>query len=146
MKKTELKKVLKPLVKECIKEVLLEGGILTNIVAEVAQGMQQGQRNALVEARPSRNAQAEEAALQEKRELLEKQRQERIKKLNESAGAQFGGVNIFEGTTPINESAKPTGHSAPGALSGVDPSDSGVDISGLAALAGGAWKKTMENR
>ena len=145
MNKTDLKKVLKPLVKECIKEVLLEGGILSNIVAEVARGMNQG--NTLVESRarkPQDDQFAQELAIQEKREIMEKERQERIKKLNESAGAKFGGVNIFEGTTPVK--ADTGASTAPGALTGVSPDDSGVDISGLAALAGGAWKKTMEKR
>ena len=40
MKKADLKKVIKPLVKECIHEVLLEEGLLSNIVSEVAIGMQ----------------------------------------------------------------------------------------------------------
>ena len=39
MKKAELKKLLKPMIKECIKEVIFEEGILSNIVAEVAQGL-----------------------------------------------------------------------------------------------------------
>lgn len=143
MNKTDLKKVLKPLVKECIKEVLLEGGILSNIVAEVARGMNQG--SVLVESRSPRDDQfAQELAIQEKRETMEKERQERIKKLNESAGAKFGGVNIFEGTTPVKSDPGTT--TAPGSLSGIAPDDSGVDISGIAALAGGTWKKTMEKR
>ena len=40
MKKADLKKAIKPLVKECIHEVLLEEGLLSNIVSEVAIGMQ----------------------------------------------------------------------------------------------------------
>ena len=40
MKKNDLKKIIKPLVKECIHEVLLEEGLLSNVVAEVAKGMQ----------------------------------------------------------------------------------------------------------
>ena len=40
MKKNDLKKLIKPLVKECIHEVLLEEGLLSNVVAEVAKGMQ----------------------------------------------------------------------------------------------------------
>ena len=40
MKKADLKQLIKPLVKECIQEVLLEEGLLSNIVAEVAKGMQ----------------------------------------------------------------------------------------------------------
>ena len=40
MKKSDLKKAIKPLVKECIQEVLIEEGLLSNIVAEVATGLQ----------------------------------------------------------------------------------------------------------
>ena len=39
MKKTDLKKLIKPLVKECIHEVLLEEGLLSNVVSEVAKGL-----------------------------------------------------------------------------------------------------------
>ena len=48
MKKTELKQLIKPLVKECIHEVLLEEGLLSNVVSEVAKGMQ---GNMMVETR-----------------------------------------------------------------------------------------------
>ena len=47
MKKTELKQLIKPLVKECIHEVLLEEGLLSNVVSEVAKGLQ---GNLVVEA------------------------------------------------------------------------------------------------
>ena len=39
MKKSDLKKLIKPLVKECIHEVLLEEGLLSNVVSEVAKGL-----------------------------------------------------------------------------------------------------------
>ena len=48
MKKAELKKLIKPIVKECIHEVLLEEGLLSNVVAEVAKGMQ---KNVITETR-----------------------------------------------------------------------------------------------
>ena len=40
MNKNELKKIMKPLIKECIHEVLIEDGLLSNVVSEVAKGMQ----------------------------------------------------------------------------------------------------------
>ena len=40
MKKSDLKQLIKPLVKECIHEVLIEEGLLSNVVSEVAKGMQ----------------------------------------------------------------------------------------------------------
>ena len=48
MKKADLKKLIKPLVKECIHEVLIEEGVLSNVVSEVARGMQT-QGNVVVE-------------------------------------------------------------------------------------------------
>ena len=48
MKKSDLKQLIKPIVKECIHEVLLEEGLLSNVVAEVAKGMQ---GNLVVETR-----------------------------------------------------------------------------------------------
>ena len=40
MKSNEFKKILKPLIKQAVREVILEEGILSNIVSEVAQGLQ----------------------------------------------------------------------------------------------------------
>ena len=60
MKKSDLKHLIKPLVKECIHEVLLEEGLLSNVVAEVAKGLQ---GNLVVEARqPQANVQPREDA------------------------------------------------------------------------------------
>jgi len=125
MKKSELKKILKPLIKEAVKEVLFEPGVLSKVIAEVAQGIQ---KTPIVEAK--------EASLQQDKEaerLHEKKRQERIKRLNESTGLN---ASVFEGVSDIKDAPS----SAP--LSGVNPSDSGVDISGIAKLAGGSkkWK------
>jgi len=48
----------------------------------------------------------------------------------------YGGVNIFEGTTPM----APDNGSSSGALKDTDPSDSGVDI---AALTNPNWGKLI---
>ena len=63
MKKNELKSLIKPLVKECIQEVLIEEGLLSNIVSEVAKGMQ---GNLVVESRT--NVQREPERIQMKRQ------------------------------------------------------------------------------
>ena len=126
MKVSEFKKVIKPLIKECIKEVILEEGILSNVVSEVAKGLQ---GNLVTENKTDK---AREEELQLKRETMEQERQERIKRLNESA--KVGPVNVFEGTKQVSESNQ----SSP--LSGVSPDDSGVDISGILGLAGDKWK------
>jgi len=126
MKVSEFKKVIKPLIKECIKEVILEEGILSNVVSEVAKGLQ---GNLVTENQTDK---AREEELQLKREVMEQERQERIKRLNESA--KVGPVNVFEGTkqAPESNQASP--------LSGVAPDDSGVDISGILGIAGNKWK------
>mgnify|MGYP003109144271 CR=1 FL=1 len=130
MKKSELKQILKPLVKECIKECLFEEGVLSGIIKEVAQGLA---ANTITE---SSRSQPEAQDLKQKmaEEEYERQRQERIKRLNESASQQFG-VDIFEGTKP----AAPESNGQ-GPLAGVSPGDKGVDINGIVGLAKGKWK------
>jgi len=130
MKRNELKKVLKPLIKECIKECIFEEGVLSGIIKEVAQGMS---GNIVVEAKkPAVN----HAEIKRQEEKVERDRQERIKRLNETMN--LGGESIFEGTTPIVPEA-----SGQGALSGVAPGDAGVDIDGIMAIASGKWKHLM---
>ena len=56
--------------------------------------------------------------------------------INAIGGDRMGGV--FEGTEPLRSSGGPPAHSP---MSGKDPSDAGVDISGLFGLAGQKWKQ-----
>jgi len=136
MKKSELKQTLKPLIKECIKECIFEDGTLSGIIAEVLKGME-GQRivteGITVQAQTGPSPQE----LQKREEEMERQKQERIKRLNESA--KVGGVNIFEGVSADTIAPEP----GSGALSGVAPGDSGVDIDGILGLAGGKWKNLI---
>ena len=124
MKKSELRQVLKPLIKECIKEVIFEEGVLSNIVSEVAQGLG-GQT--IVEtkqqpAEPQRNYEEENRSAQQKL-------QETRKRMLDAVGKDsYNGVDLFAGTTP---SAAPAETNQGDPLSGVDPRDSGVDISQL---------------
>jgi len=132
MKTSEFKKILKPLIKQTVKEVLLEEGVLSNIVSEVARGLS-GQ-NLVLEGKPqTKKVNAED--LQKKAERLEEERQEKIRKLNESS--KLG--NIFSSTKQITES-KPN----QGPLSGLNPSDSGVDISAIQKIANGKWKHLIK--
>ena len=125
MKASEFKKILKPLIKQTIKEVLFEEGVLSGIVSEVARGLQ---GNLIIE---SSNHEDRDFDLQRKEEEYEKQRQERIRRLNESARVK---ANVFEGTKEIPE--------APGrtALAGVPSHDEGIDISAIEKLSNGKWK------
>jgi hypothetical protein len=124
MKVSEFKKILKPLIEQTVKEVLLQEGVLSKIVSEVATGLQAP----LVE---NKNQQSVDTRLSE--EQYEHQRQERIKKLNEST--KLKSVNVFEGVRQIPE----TNQASP--LAGISPSDAGVDITAIQAIAKGKWKK-----
>ena len=125
MKLTEFKKVIRPLIKECIKEVILEEGILSSVVSEVAKGLS---GNLVTESKSSGPSEEE---LRLKAETLENERQERIRRLNESARMS---VDVFEGTKEITDTSQTS------ALKGVPPGDSGVDISGILNIAGNKWK------
>ena len=129
MKANEFKKLIKPIIKQTIKEVLLEEGVLSNIVSEVAIGLQ-NQRIVTEGVTVTKKTEDLEA----KAERLERQRQEKIKKLNESS--KLGGV--FTGTTPLVES------SGQGALAGTSPTDAGVDITAIQQIANGKWKHLIK--
>ena len=132
MKKTELKRLLKPLVKECIHEVLLEEGLLSNVVAEVAKGLQQ---NVLVEQKtaspkPERTQMKEQA--RESRKQVDEYRQSLMKSIGHEA---FKGVNLFEGTEPAPSAEPQHGHPDLG-----NPSDAGVDISSIMGHSNKIWE------
>ena len=132
MNKNELKKVLKPLIKECIKEVLFEEkGALSHIISEVANGLVVGTPRKVVTEREqsSQNNTSFKRNIPD-REQTNRALKEHKKKLLDAIGADaYGGVNIFEGTTPAP--APPSSNSAQGPLSNVDPKDPGVDISNI---------------
>jgi hypothetical protein len=135
MKKSDLKLIIKPLVKECIHEVLLEEGLLSNVVAEVAKGMQQ---NVIVE----RKAPPSEAIFNDELQMKRKSTDSRTKmsehrqKLMDAIGKEaYGGVNLFEGVEPMSAKEPAQGHTDLG-----DPRDSGVDISSLVGNASQIWK------
>jgi len=129
VKTAEFKKILKPLIKQTIKEVILEEGILSGIVSEVVRGMG---TNLVMETKENSEDKRHKENLEE--EKYERQRQERIRRLNESTKMK---TNIFEGTREIASSTAPT------ALSGIAPADDGVDISGILDIANGRWKKLI---
>ena len=141
MKKAELKKLLKPMIKECIKEVIFEEGILSNIVSEVAQGLG---RPTLVESKQSAvdtSVEQAETARRQQRAIRE-QKEQLLSAINTEA---YGGVDLFEGTAPLstggNISSEPEKQ---GPLSGVDPTDPGVDISNIMGIAGNRWAAHMK--
>lgn len=133
MKKSDLKKLIKPLVKECIHEVLLEEGLLSNVVSEVAKGMQ---NNLVVEsATPQRQQQPQQNMSAKNDEARQKLAEHRKKMLNAIGQDAYNGVDIFEGTTPMREHKKKQGSADLG-----DPNDAGVDISSLIGGASQVWQ------
>ena len=119
MNKNELKKILKPLIKECIKEVIFEeDGALSHIIKEVTVGLAGKQQINETKVRPPRPRKNDQQLKQRKKKLLDA--------IGKDA---YGGVNVFEGTTPAP--AATNEGQARGPLSDVSPNDPGVDISGL---------------
>ena len=137
MNKSDLKKLIKPLVKECINEVLLEEGLLSNVLSEVARGMQD---SLIVEQAPSQKlgvVDPEKARLEkiaESRENFDGYRKKLMKSIGEDA---YNGVNLFEGTEPMtaHEVAEPKA----GQVDLGSPSDAGVDISSVIGGAARMW-------
>ena len=135
MNKKDLKTLIKPLVKECIHEVLVEEGLLSNIVAEVAVGLQGTMLTESKQAPPAptpaydpepAQRQAKKAAIAERQKLMD------------AIGADaYNGVNLFEGTAPMSrhESSGPQA----GSVDLGSPADAGVDISSLVGGAGRMW-------
>ena len=139
MNKKELKKLMKPIVEECIREVLLQEGVLSTIISEVVQGTSGIVREQQTPAKPQRRLESDEEAMKRMQERKAKHQNQR-KMLLDAVGADaYGGVDLFEGTTP----APAQQEKGKGALAGVAPNDPGVDISAFASS--GMWKKLAGN-
>ena len=138
MKKADLKKLIKPLVKECIHEVLIEEGVLSNVVSEVAKGMQ---NNVVVENTKQVKKQEnrlfnEDLQMKRSQEEGRLKLQEHRKKLLEAVSTDaYNGVDLFEGTTPMAAQQEP----GKGAVDLGDTRDAGVDISSLLGGASHVW-------
>jgi len=134
LKKAELKNMLKPLVKECIKECLFEEGVLSSVVSEVVKGMGttviKEEVAPPVFTKPVRQQPSNNGALKEHKQKL----------LDAIGKDAYGGVDLFEGTTPA---AAPRSPELASPLGDVDSNDPGVDISGIVALGGKNWKAFM---
>ena len=139
MKKSDLKKLIKPLVKECIHEVLIEEGLLANVVAEVAQGLQ---GNLMTEARhPPVEQRVRQPPVEQRpikppaddaRAKLKEHRRKLMGAIDKDA---YGGVDLFEGTEPMQQSEPVAGQPDLG-----DPNDAGVDLSSLLGNASQIWQ------
>jgi hypothetical protein len=135
MKKSDLKQLIKPLVKECIHEVLIEEGLLSNVVSEVAKGMQ---TTLMVESAPIEREVVREPARQQSKSDNRKKLQEHRKKLLGAIDKDaYNGVDLFEGIEPI---APQGGGTSQGSPDLGNPGDAGVDISSLMGGASKIWK------
>ena len=141
MKISELKNIIKPLVKECITESLLEEGLLSNVISEVMKGMSPVIMESAPVADPTAGVQ--KAAMREAQEAKLKQAKKNRKKLLDAVGSDaFGGVDLFEGTSPAPAQQSPESQ-ASSPLGGVAPGDPGVDISGILGIGGHKWKSLI---
>ena len=138
MNPKEIRTALKPIVKELVYECLIKEGILSSVVSEVMKGAQTVAPIVTEQRVPQQQPKKQVSRLESNEEAIA-----RRKKLEETLMSKIG-VNVFEGTKPLsnkaalNESTTPDSKASP--LAGIDPSDSGVDISGLLRLTGG-WKQ-----
>ena len=140
MNKAQLKKLIKPVVKECIQEVLIEEGLLTEVVSQVTAGLS---KQPIVENKPKKRNDKlfnEDLQMQRKSREANKKLQEHRKKLLDSIGGDaYNGVDLFEGTTPLNNTGT-AGESHKPSVLGDDPNDAGVDISSIMGNSSKIWQ------
>ena len=126
---------LKGLIRECIKEVIFEEGFLSGIISEVVVGINKAPlHEQKIESRPKRTA----APKQKSKKRLNETKNRLLSVMGDEP---YGGVNVFEGTTPLTNK-QATGAPAAGALDSVDPSDAGVDISAIPGVS--SWKHMIK--
>ena len=133
MKKSELKSIIKPIVEECVRDVLFKEGVLSSIVSEIMIGVAgqqtitENKQEVSTRSTPSRDVSRKKELMRNKKKLMD-----------EIGREAFGGVDLFEGTTPA---PAPRGASRAGsALKDMDPNDPGVNIDGLMNAMGDTWK------
>jgi oligoendopeptidase F len=137
MNQNDLTKLLKPLVKKLVKEAMQEE--LSTVISEIIK--QTGK--SVVESKQQTSVVNEDLR---KERIAEKQKvsDERRKMLENISKNAYGGINIFEGTTPIASAGNPEQRvneaKAGDPLADSDPSDPGVSIDGLLRMTGG-WKQ-----
>ncbi len=138
MNSNDLKKTLRPLVKALVKEAMQEE--LSTVISEIIK--QTSNTTPIVERKQPT---VDPKLQQERAKAQEQAKNERKKMLEEISKKSYGGINIFEGTTPLTKGGdlnegKTSAPSAADPLAGVDPHDPGVDIGGLLKLTGG-WRQ-----
>jgi hypothetical protein len=133
------RKELKKIIKECVKEVIFEEGIVSDLVSEIAAGFVKAN---LLESKTAQPRQTTTEKVMERRQEPPREREtykQNKKRMTESLNKMFGGVDLFEGTTPAPAPASGGGQ---GALSGVEPGDKGIDISNIPGMNN--WKHLIK--
>jgi hypothetical protein len=140
MKSLSSKSELKSLVKECVREVMFEEGIISDLVSEIAAGFVKANLLENRSVQPRQTHSTTERVMERKREpVVERQSfTESKNKVSETLKKIYGGMDLFEGTTPVPPESSGKTNSP---LSGVDPNDSGVDISNIPGMK--VWKKLI---
>ena len=135
MKSSSNKEELKGLIKECVREVIFEDGIVSNLVSEIAAGFVKAN---LLESRVTeKRTTVTERVMEQKKQEPRKESQSN-KQLKESLKKIYGGIDLFEGTTPIAAERSAMDYSP---LSGTDSKDSGVDITNIPGMKN--WSKLI---
>lgn len=110
-----MKALLKPLIKQCIREVLMEEG-LGKVIAEA-------------KTETAKQPLQEKKVVQKQTPQVPEARKRMLEEIGRS-GYTAPNFDPFAGTKPLTE-AQASGGPASGPLANIDPSDPGVDISGL---------------
>ena len=135
MKKSEFKEMIK----DSVKEVLVEEGVLKQVISEVVKAVGSIQVDQALE--PTQKSFAEEANKDTGKRNIKKLNETKRKMLDAIGKNSYGGVDIFEGTTPMSKGGDPQSSGSPSsALEGVDPNDAGVDISSFLGSSD-VWKQ-----
>lgn len=165
--KQDLKIILRPLIKECVKEVILEQGILSHLIKEVVQGMQNSmivenkQTNAIkpptTEEYRKSTIQAKQNLEEEKKKLIQDKQKEMERVLKNTGLPAKIFDTIDEKSLPLSStptltesSSKPQFEAKADkeglALRGIAPQDPGINISGILNIVGGAntWKNKLK--
>tara|TARA_R110000824_G_scaffold82136_8_gene206032 strand:+ start:6567 stop:6986 length:420 start_codon:yes stop_codon:yes gene_type:complete len=139
MNKEQFKKMLKPILKECIQEALVESSLISGIISEVVKGMNTQPRQTQITEQKKRYESDEDSKKRRnsKKKRLDQTRKSLLEAVNKNS---YGGVDVFEGLTPMQES---NSGDLMNALSDVAPGDAGVDISGLLDVSADKWSKLL---
>lgn len=164
----------KNLIKESIKEVLVEEGLLKEVIGAVIQETSQVQAPAVDHtqlAEAMKTVQTMQAKITNRAPEEDNDYRQQIKQNNERSQRQMQkmqemrqkmmdsigkssykdlynleGVDLFEGTTPLNKAGIPNDGASPqGPLSGIDPDDAGVAIDSLLENKG-LWQQLLKKK